>query len=168
MQVRPRTPSDVDECVRIAEAVHDQDGYPAYLATSFKDFIVTDDALATWVAEHDGAVIGHAALHRHTIPDVLTIASDALGRPIDQLGVVARLFVDPERRQLGAGDALLEQATLEARSRGLWPILDVCSDFTAAITLYERRGWTRVGHVDLVFGDLALTELVFIARESPH
>jgi hypothetical protein len=35
----------------------------------------------------------------------------------------------------------------EATSRGLWPILDVVTTFEAAVNLYERCGWVRVGQV---------------------
>jgi GNAT superfamily N-acetyltransferase len=163
VQIRLRTDGDVDACVRMAEVVHERDGYPAYVATGLRDFLVTSDALEVWVAEDDGQVIGHVALHGHTIPAVLDIASQAVGRPVSGLGVVARLLVDPEARQHGAGEALLEVATAKSWALGLWPILDVCSRFSAAIALYERQGWRRVGQVDLVFGDVELEELVYVA-----
>jgi GNAT superfamily N-acetyltransferase len=162
--VRPRTAEDVDECVRLLAAVHEQDGYPAYMGGStFEEFLVTDDALATWVAVADSELVGHVALHRHTIPAAQTLASQALGRPIDELAVVARLLVGPEWRRSGAGQVLLDTATAEARRLGLAPMLDVCSLFTPAIAMYERHGWLRVGQVDLVFGDLEIAELVYVA-----
>jgi GNAT superfamily N-acetyltransferase len=164
--VRPRTEGDLDECVRVAGVVHELDGYPAYLATDIRTFLVSSDALAAWVAEHNGRVVGHVALHRHTLPAVMDIAGAALGLPADRMGVVARLLVDPVARHLGAGLRLLDTATAEARAHGLWPILDVCSHFLPAISLYERRGWTRAGSVDLTFGDVEIEEVVYLGPAS--
>jgi GNAT superfamily N-acetyltransferase len=160
--VRPRTDADLDECVRLAEVVHDRDGYPVYLATDLRTFLAAPDAVAAWVADDEGRLIGHVALHRQTIPAVMVIASAASDVATDQLGVVARLLVDPEVRHQGAGRLLLEAATGAARSRGLRPILDVCSRFGPAIALYERCGWINVGQVDLGFGDLKIEELVYL------
>jgi GNAT superfamily N-acetyltransferase len=166
--VRPRNDDDLDECVRMAEVVHEQDGYPAYVATDLRAFLVTSDALAAWVAEHEGRVIGHVALHRRTLPAVLDAAGSALGLPVEKLGVVARLLVRAESRHLGAGLQLLQTASAEARARGLWPILDVCSRFAPAIALYEGCGWRRVGSVDLVFGEVEIEELVYVGPGDPE
>jgi GNAT superfamily N-acetyltransferase len=160
--VRPRHDDDLDECVRIAKIVHERDRYPAYLPTGLREFLFGSDALAAWVAEDGGRVIGHVALHRRAIPAVLDLASDALALPVDRLGVVARLLVDPAARRRGAGESLLDVATGGAWARGLQPILDVTSHFASAIALYEGRGWRRVGQVDLVFGDTQITELVYL------
>jgi GNAT superfamily N-acetyltransferase len=152
----------MDECVRLGSVVHERDGYPAYLATDMRTFLMASDAVAAWVAEHEGRVIGHVALHRRTIPDVMAIASAALDVATDQLGVIARLLVDPKARQMGVGRLLLEAAAREARLRWLRPILDVCSRFGPAIALYERSGWVRAGQVDLVFGDMEIEEIVYL------
>ena len=162
MLVRRRTEDDLDQCIGLAAAVQARDGYPVHLDTDLRSFLVTDDARATWVAEHDGHIAGHVALHRHTLPAVLAIASEALRRPVDQLGVVARLLVDPDGRQRGTGRALLEAATREARTLGLWPILDVCDRFGPAIALYERNGWVRGGQVSLRLDGREIVELVYL------
>jgi hypothetical protein len=64
--VRRRTEEDVDRCLQLARIVRDLDGYPPYLPTDLRGFIVTMDAAAAWVAERDGAVLGHVALHPRT------------------------------------------------------------------------------------------------------
>lgn len=79
------------------------------------------------------------------------MASQALIRPVDQLGVVARLLVSPDARREKIGRTLLNAASSEATSRGLWPILDVVTTFEAAVNLYERCGWVRVGRVTFRF-----------------
>ena len=152
----------MDACVRLAEVVHGRDGYPAYLATDLRTFLSASDALAAWVAEAEGRVIGHVALHRRTIPAAMSIAAEAATCPVDRLGVVARLLVGPEARQRGVGRALLEVATQEARTLGRWPVLDVSDQFLPAVALYERSGWVRAGQVHLELDGRAIEELVYL------
>lgn len=171
MHVRRRAEGDLPACLRIAETVRDLDGYPMHLpGGDYRRFLVSDDALEAWVAEEDGVVTGHVALHRRSSKPVLDLASRALGLPTDHLGVVARLMVDPGHRGQGIGRALLETATVGSWERGLWPVLDVVVDSAAAIALYERCGWTRAGMVTVTFrsGGVRLDEAVFLgpARRS--
>jgi GNAT superfamily N-acetyltransferase len=161
--VRPRRQEDLDQCVRMAEAVRQRDGYPVFLETDFRTFLVAPDALAAWVAEDAGQVVGHVALHQLTLPQALAIASAALGQPVDRLAVVARLLVAPAARQRGVGRRLLEVATDEARARSRWPILDVCADFRPAVALYERHGWVRAGAIPLHLDGRDIEELVYLA-----
>jgi GNAT superfamily N-acetyltransferase len=152
----------MDACVRLAEVVHERDGYPAYLATDLRTFLSAPDALAAWVAEAEGQIIGHVALHGRTIPAAMSIATDALTCPADQLGVVARLLVCPDVRRRGVGRALLEVATQEARTLGRWPVLDVSDQFEPAVALYEHSGWVRAGQVHLELDGQAIEELVYL------
>jgi GNAT superfamily N-acetyltransferase len=161
--VRPRREEDLDQCVRMAEAVRHQDGYPVFLETDFRTFLVAPDALAAWVAEEAGQVVGHVALHQLTLPQAMAIASAALGQPVERLAVVARLLVAPSARQRGVGRLLLEAATDQARTLARWPILDVCADFGPAVALYERHGWVRAGSVPLHLDGRDIEELVYLA-----
>jgi len=164
--VRPRTDDDLDACVEMATIVRDLDGYPTRRPLDLREFLVVPDALGAWVAENQGHVVGHVALHRHSTPEVLAVASQALARPIDRLGVVARLLVSPESRREKVGQTLLNRASSEATSRGLWPILDVVTTFDAAISLYESFGWERVGQVAFRFHDGgSVEEFVYVSPE---
>jgi len=153
MMVRPRTDLDLDACVRMATIVRDLDGYPTRRPLDLREFLVSRDALGAWVAERDGQVVGHVALHRHSTPEVLAMASQALSRPVERLGVVARLLVSPDARRAMIGRTLLNEAASDATSRGLWPILDVVTTFEAAVNLYESCGWVRAGRVTFRFDD---------------
>jgi GNAT superfamily N-acetyltransferase len=164
--VRPRTDDDVDACVRMATLIRDLDGYPTRRPLDLREFLAAPDALGAWVAEREGQVVGHVALHRHSTPEVLAMASHALNRPADQLGVVARLLVSPETRREKVGRTLLTTASTAAVSRGLWPILDVVTTFDAAVNLYENCGWVRVGQVTFRFHDGGSVE-EFVYR-GPH
>jgi GNAT superfamily N-acetyltransferase len=164
--VRRRVDADVRELVRIAARVQEFDGYPGRRPRDLQSFLYAADALSAWVAEYDGAVAGHVAIHRSSLPVVMTQAADALGRDASELGVVARLIVDPTRRRVGIGRALLETAAAGARQHGLHPILDVATQYEAAIALYGSCGWRNVGEVTMVFADgFHLQSFVLVAPE---
>lgn len=163
VHVRLRNQSDLATCIRIAEMVHRIDGYPKYLPTDLQQFLASPDALSAWVAEENGDVVGHVALHQRSSDAVLALAAKALRQPADRLGVVARLLVAPEVRRKGIGRVLLATAAEEALRRGLWPILDVVTEHREAIRLYEKEGWIRAGQVTAKFGDgIELEEIVFL------
>lgn len=160
--VRIRIDSDLAKCVVIAEQVHLLDGYPVYLPTSLQRFIASPDAFGAWVAEEDGEVLGHVALHRRSSDAVLALAAEALNQPSDRVGVIARLLVAPMARRKGIGRLLLKAATGDCLRRGLYPILDVVTEHVAAIRLYEHEGWIRLGQVTTKLrSGYEIEELVF-------
>jgi ribosomal protein S18 acetylase RimI-like enzyme len=77
--------------------------------------------------------------------------------------MVSRLFVAPAARAHRAGAALLDQAVHAARDLGCRPLLDVRSANTAAIALYERRGWRLLGSTEAVWGADRVTILSYAA-----
>jgi GNAT superfamily N-acetyltransferase len=164
VRVRPRVEQDLDGCEKLARAVHQVDGYPARRANNLRAFISSAGALGAWVVEIDGRLVGHVALNPDSSREVAELAANTIGCPTGQLGVVARLLVHPEARRRGVGAALLATAANAARQRGLWPVLDVASHFDAAIRLYERSGWVRIGTVTAhIPGDDPLEEVVYRA-----
>lgn len=161
--VRARTDADLDGCERLARLVHELDGYPPHLPDDLRSFVATPDAFAAWVAERDGEIVGHLALHTRSSSPVLTLASQVLKQPPHRLGVVARLLVAPNARREGVGRRLLATAAENAVDRGLSPILDVTTRFQAAINLYEQWGWVRAGEVTVRFSDgKTLDEFVYL------
>ena len=163
MPVRLRADSDLSSCVRIAEEVHRLDGYPVYRPADLRQFLASSDALAAWVAEEHGDIVGHVALHQRSSASVLALASGAVHHPADRFGVIARLLVAPAARRMGIGRLLLETATVDSLRRGLWPILDVVTQHRGAIMLYEQAGWVRAGQVTTKFGDgKEMEEFVFL------
>jgi GNAT superfamily N-acetyltransferase len=166
--IRRRLEADIDQCVLLAEEVHAKDGYPMYRPDDMRAFIGTPDALAAWVAEDDGEIVGHVALHPRSSPAVIEMASEAVGLRPEDLGVIARLVVSTRYRRRGIGRSLLEVAASEAHARGLWPVLDAVSAHESAIHLYDDCGWVRAGKVTVSWGEHpAVEELVYIGPAVP-
>jgi GNAT superfamily N-acetyltransferase len=162
--IRARHDDDIDRLCDLARSIHASDRYPVMLKEDVRSFVVTENCLAAWVCEIDGIVVGHAALHTVWSDEVASLACAALERPRSGLGAVSRLFVDPTARRRGIAQALLAEATLEARSRGLWPVLDVVTTYPSALALYERAGWKRLGTIRLPMPDgTSIDEHVYAA-----
>lgn len=161
--VRPRSAADLGPCAELVRAVHNADGYPRNLPEDLMAFIASRGGLAAWVAERGGIIVGHVALHSRSSEQVMQAAGAALGEPAARMGVVARLLVSPRARRAGVGRLLMQTASDEAAARGLRPVLDVATDLTAAIRLYESCGWTRAAAVTVQFGDgTVLDEYVYV------
>jgi GNAT superfamily N-acetyltransferase len=151
MLIRPKTPSDHDECLGLLRAVHARDGYPTRWPDDARRFVTPPYEQNAWVAVHDGQVVGHVALHADELDPALVPAYRATGLAPEKLAVVARLLVSPTARDLGIGSALLAQATMDAHLHGVRPVLDVAKHYAGAIAFYEACGWTRAGELTLDF-----------------
>lgn len=99
-----------------------------------------------------GAIPGHVSVMRVPDEPLVTSAGDeaaiwsaGTGLPPHRLASVNALFVDPTAAGQGVGAALHDVAVAAIREEGLVPVLDVVSRNTAAVRLYERRGWRLIG-----------------------
>ncbi len=147
VEIRRREPRDLERCVRLLEEVHRADGYPGRWPEDPTAFLMPSGLLAAWVAVSAGAVVGHVTLRSHIPEHGVAHWTGATGLSQERLACVSRLFVGPGRRGSGVGGSLLDAACSHARRAGLRPVLDVVGTSGEAITLYERRGWQRVGSV---------------------
>ncbi|MFJ5926760.1 GNAT family N-acetyltransferase [Kitasatospora sp. NPDC092948] len=138
--IRPRHDDDLPACVRTLAAVHRADGYPAAWPAEPERWLTPRELLGVWVAVDGSAVVGHVALTR-TGPALAA----SVGHPEEQLGAVARLFVDVPARRGGLAATLLARAARAAAEDGRRPVLEVESGAAGAIALYERAGWRLVG-----------------------
>jgi GNAT superfamily N-acetyltransferase len=152
MALRERVEADIDSCALLARRTHEVDRYPMHIPDDLRLFIAAPDALAAWVVEQDGDIVGHVALRPRAGPTATALATETLGLDPDRLGVVSRLLVSPQHRRMGIGRSLLDVACEEAWARGLRPVLDVVTFQDAAIRLYESCGWVRAGQVTSRFG----------------
>lgn len=144
MVLRPKTPADSEDLVGLAFEVHRRDGYPRHLPDDLAEFMTPDYEDAAWVADMNGQLVGHVALHRATGDPTLPAAQRATGLGPNSLAVLARLVVAPAARRQGVARELIAIATQHACSRGQRLVLDVVQDCDAAVGLYEDLGWVRV------------------------
>lgn len=127
MMIRPRSAADLDGCVEALRLVHAADRYPVDWPQDPARWLTPAGLGGAWIAVEEEAVLGHAGL-----------TAD---------GEVTRLFVAPAGRGRGLAGRLL--AAVRAAAGG--PLrLEVSSEGVAAIALYERMGWRRIGssHAD--------------------
>lgn len=148
VSIRPRTAADLPRLVDVLAAQQPTTGYPVRWPLPFpvEEFLVRPTEVAAWVAVDDGdRPLGHVA--------VLDVApgwdadgwTAGTGIPAGSLAVVGVLFVDPTLTGRGVGTALLSTAVEHVRGQGRAPVLDVVSESTRAVALYERHGWRVVG-----------------------
>jgi GNAT superfamily N-acetyltransferase len=163
--IRDRHVEDLDVCVRLAQVVHQVDGYPPYVPNNdFRALLTRPTALAAFVAVATDGIVGHVALHAARAGNAVNFASDCLEVPSRQFGVVARLFTSTEHRRIGVASRLLDAAAEVARARELVPILDVWVELAGAVALYKACGWRNLGTVDVDLPDgRVLPEHVFRA-----
>lgn len=143
--VRPRRPEDLERCVALLRAVHDADGYPTVWPADPAGWLAGRHNLGAWVAEQDGTLLGHLALHPVDPARSGPPWRDALPAPVERTAVVARFFVSPRARGQGIGRALMTRAEEHAAAGELRLMLDVAAHNQDAIGFYERRGWRRAG-----------------------
>jgi len=128
VRIRTKDSGDTAACVRLVTDIHRTDGYPQPLPADPAAFVTPSYETVAWVAESDGRIIGHVALHHPALDPTLQVAQRVTGLSPNRLALVARLLVDPTRRRLGVGRQLLAAATGHAASLGQRAVLDVIRD----------------------------------------
>lgn len=165
MLIRRKVEADTDACHQLLLAVHAADGYPAVMPPDPRRFMTPRREYAGWVAEQDGGIVGHVALHGAGNNPMTPPACAATGLAVDQLCALARLVVDPSVRRLGLARRLLEVATAHALGEGRRPILDVVQGATGPIALYESAGWRRLCPLTLELGEDRLDVWVYLGPD---
>ncbi|MEE1749134.1 GNAT family N-acetyltransferase [Streptomyces sp. JV184] len=162
--VRPRKTHDLSEAATILTAVHELDGYPVEGVEDPQAWLSPEGLLAAWVAELDGRVVGHVAINSpQPEEEPARLWREKSGEYDSHIGVLARLFVAREARKEAVGKRLMEAATAYARERQLRLVLEVLTKDAAAIRLYERLGWQRIGEALHTFGGKQVDAICFVA-----
>ncbi len=135
--IRPRAETDLAACVAALRSTHEANGYPTVWPRDPVRWLTSGGRdVRAWVATADSAVVGHIALGRDDdIAGTATLPSLA----------ITRLFVAPIARGRGVGAALLATAVDFVHASASRPVLTVADTGGAAIRLYERAGWRRIG-----------------------
>ncbi|NEB36764.1 GNAT family N-acetyltransferase [Streptomyces sp. SID14515] len=162
--VRPRESRDLAEAATVLTAVHESDGYPVEGVEAPEAWLSPEGLLTAWVAELDGNLVGHVAINSpQPGEEVARIWREKSGDDNSGIGVLARLFVAREARKESAGKQLVEAATTYARKRHLRLVLEVLTKDAAAIRLYERLGWQRIGETVHTFDGKQVDAVCFVA-----
>jgi ribosomal protein S18 acetylase RimI-like enzyme len=138
--IRERTDSDLASCLAALRTVHETDGYPSSWPQDPSSWLTPEGLVQAWVAAFDSSVVGHIALG--TIDPVES--PHFVTRQGENVEIM-RLFVVPNARGRGVAQKLLDTAVAFARAQGRCPVLEVTVDRRAAVALYERVGWRRIG-----------------------
>lgn len=140
--IRARRDSDLPALTDLLGRQQAETRYPFVwpFPRPIEEFLKRPTELRAWVAELDGAVVGHVALE--------SVEDDPIGRSwakahqaaIGELRCVSVFFADVSRSGQGIGSRLLATASYAALAEG-YPVLDVVAAHTTPIELYLRRGW---------------------------
>lgn len=146
--VRRRHQADLAALADVLVRVHARDGYPVEGVDNPEAWIAPPAELAAWTAAYGQAVIGHVALAQaHDTDDAAILWQRATGGDVSRLVILARLFVDPRYRNVGAGSLLMRAARAFADEHDLAVAFDVMLKDRDAIRLYEKLGYLRFGTV---------------------
>lgn len=158
--IRKKHEADDAECLRLLMLVHADEGYPLHLAPDeVPAFFSAEHEEVAWVAELQGVVVGHVALHWAADDPTLAAVHAATGLPMQQLYLLARLFTAPRERRRGLGRLLLRHAVEHARALERRVVLDVGQTLLPAIHLYESEGWMRLGELHPPLDDARTLDL---------
>src|SRR5262245_60069371 len=151
--IRTRAEADLPALVDGLALVTAADNYPNRRPPDPAAWLRSSGVLGAWVGERDGDVLGHVVLRSANGRAPARMWSEWSGANARRCAVVARLFVVPRGRGAGLGEALLATAWAEAARRDLHAVLDVADENQAAVRLYERLGWLRIGSYEQAFRD---------------
>ena len=137
--IRPATPADVPNLVGLMQEFYAEAGFalpPGPATQAFATLLATPSLGAAWVAERDGAAVGHA---------VLTVAYSMEYGGLR--GFIDDLYVRPGERGQGTGAALLAAVRAGAVARGLKALcVETGTEGHPARRLYLRAGYRESGH----------------------
>ncbi len=124
-------------------------------ASSLASWLLSDDAnlLSRWVAIIDNRVVGHVSIaepHDYILKFFQSTQYAAVAS--DQLGEVAKFFVDPLAQRSGVGSRLLSRACEVTIAGGRSPVLAVMDTSVSARSFYAREGMEELGLFNGVHG----------------
>jgi len=135
MNVRPANPSDLDAVTGLFDAYrrfYRLPSDPARARKFIQDRLTREDSVI-FLAEHDDQVLGFTQLY----PSLSSLSTA-------RVWVLNDLFVAPEGRRKGVGEALLARARWHAEETGA-AYLELATEQSNvdAQRLYERLGWRK-------------------------
>ncbi|MBY8886825.1 GNAT family N-acetyltransferase [Streptomyces sp. PTM05] len=165
--VRPFEPTDLAGAAKALVEVHETDGYPVEGVEEPQAWLSSEDTLAAWVSESGGSITGHVSLMEPRGEGAVSLWIEQSGEDEARVAVLARLFVVRAARENATGKRLVEEAMRYARANELRLVLDVMTKDAAAIRLYERLGWNRIGETTHHFGDGEAIQAICFVSPQP-
>jgi GNAT superfamily N-acetyltransferase len=144
--------SDLPGAADALVEVYRTDGYPVEGVADPIAWLKSDAVLASWVAEVDGAVVGHVAVMQGHGEAAVSLWVEQSGTGEANVAVLGRLFVVRAARSHSTGRRLMEAAMQFGRCEGVRLVLDVMTKDVAAIRLYKRLGWRKIGETVHQYG----------------
>lgn len=154
VEIRPTIPADLDALAGVLVRVHEVDGYPVEGVKDPAAWLALSDPIGEWTALLDGRPVGHVAILRPAPEDGAPKALvEQGGASLHEIGVLARLFVDPGARGKSCATKLLCVATRAAAEAELHLVLDVMKKDVSAIRLYLTKGWRPLAEFEHLVPD---------------
>lgn len=153
VDVREREAADMAQAESALRSVHKTDGYPVEGVRQAAAWLKPSGLIRAWVAEFRGDIVGHCLVASPDGEEAAEMWREQSGEEFERIAVLGRLFVIREARSISAGRALVQAAQDWASRQGLTLVLDVMEKDTAAMRLYERLGWRRIGEAVHEFGE---------------
>lgn len=166
--IRERTNADLRAAAVVLVAVHKQSGYPVEGVVDPVGWLTDPRPLRAWVAVLGNGIVGHVAVTQpgngDAAPAMWASSPSAAGQPI---GVLGRLFVDPESRGHAIGAHLITAASDYGNESGCRLVLDVLTKDASAQRLYRRLGWREIGTTQHADGHGTLHDAVCYVSPAP-
>ncbi|WP_434967705.1 GNAT family N-acetyltransferase [Janibacter indicus] len=164
VEIRPTIPADLDSLADVLVDVHAADGYPVEGVEDPSAWLRLSAPIGQWTALHESRPVGHVALVR---PDAGDAGPRLLSKqeefPLEEIAVLARLFVAPDHRGRSVAERLVRVAEACARAEGLRVSLEVMMKDVAAIRLYKKLGWKSIGEFEYAHGSNERTRALIMA-----
>lgn len=159
IRVRPREPVDMPVLCALLTKQRAVTGYPERWPLPFplSDFIHRGDEDQAWVAELNGAIVGHIASsfvaptgagsdkpNANSTTGLGELWADEYGCDVADLRCISTVFTDAELAGAGVGSALLRHAVARIREDGHMPVLDYIKGNDKVMAFYKRRGWVDI------------------------
>lgn len=167
--IRVRADNDLPACAHALVQVHASDGYPVEGVADPVAWLTPPGLLSSWVAEVDGAVVGHVSVSEPRGEDAVTKWIEQASVTEAEVAVLGRLFVLSQARGHSLGEGLTRAAMAHGYEVGRRLVLDVMKKDRAATRLYERLGWRRIGTTTHTFnGAAGVPAYCYVSPQNPH
>lgn len=148
LHIRHRQPTDLTALAQVLVRVYEVDGYPVEGVADPEAWLTPPREIAAWTATFEGQPVGHISLTEASPEDdAARLWATRTNADYSEAAVPVRLFVDPARRTLGAGNQLMLAAHQYAMALGKRMVFDVMLKDKRAIRLYEALGCELLGTI---------------------